>query len=94
MLSERRKHRRIGFERPVSVTTVHGNRWSGLSKDFSMEGIRIHANWQAQVGDEFRVVFSLAPQGAVHMKTVLTHARVKYCDKTDNGFSMGIQFLH
>ena len=58
-----------------------------------MEGIRIFTKWRAQVGEEFRVVFSLAPRGAVRAKTVLAHAKVKYCAETGDGFSMGIQFL-
>lgn len=58
-----------------------------------MEGIRIVAKWQAQVGEEFRVVFSLAPNGSARVKTVLAHAKVKHCVETNDGFSMGVQFL-
>ena len=58
-----------------------------------MEGICFVAKWQAQVGEEFRIVFSLAPRGAAPAKPVRAHAKVRHCIETQDGFSMGVQFL-
>lgn len=91
VINERRRHRRIHFERPVSITTRHGNRWSCASRDFCMEGMGLHTDWQAQVGEELRVVFNTAAVGS-RPRPVTARGRVCHCIADDGGFSLGVQF--
>ncbi len=92
VINERRRHRRIPFQRPVSVTTRHGNRWSCSAHDFCMEGIGLHASWQAEVGEELRVVFNTAAPGK-RPHPVTARGRVRHCISDGEGFALGVQFL-
>ena len=87
---EKRRHRRIPFGRPVSVTKFTGEKLAMTAVDFSLEGIRFASDSPSDVGDIMTVTLNIAPPGKVKVIKALGEIVYRYHD--DDQYLMGMRF--
>lgn len=91
MINEKRRHRRVPFGRPVSVTKFTGETAAMKAVDFSLEGLRFTSNIPSDVGDILTVTMNIAPQGKV--KVIKALGEVVYRYQENEQFHIGMRFF-
>lgn len=87
---ERRRYRRIGFHRPVDITSLNGKSHQYIAHDFSMMGIGIESEKPHQIGEKMRVRFRIAPNGESSIMDLM--AEVKYSSFREGYYLTGLEF--
>jgi len=90
MISEKRKHRRIPFSRPVSVTNFSGERQTMKATDFSLEGVCFSSNQPKTVGDILTVTMNIGAKGKV--KVIQAKGEIVYRYFNNKEYMMGMRF--
>lgn len=92
MITEKRKHRRIPFGRPVSVSNFSGERLTMRATDFSLEGVCFSSNQPKSVGDILTVTMNIGAKGKVNV--VQAKGEIVYRYYTNSEYLMGMRFYH
>ena len=90
MIAEKRKHRRIPFARPVSVSNFSGERLTMKAMDFSLDGICFSSDSPKTVGDILTVTMNIAPEGKV--KVIQAKGEIVYRYYNNSEYLMGMRF--
>jgi len=91
MITEKRKHRRIPFGRPVSVSNFSGEKTTMKAVDFSLDGVCFSSNNNPKtVGDILTVTMNIAPPGKV--KVIKAKGEIVYRYYDNNEYLMGMRF--
>lgn len=90
MITEKRKHRRIPFGRPVSVTSFSGERQAMTATDFSLEGVCFSSNQPKTVGDILTVTMNIGGKGKVKVIQAKGEIVYRYFNSTE--YLMGMRF--
>jgi len=91
MTNEKRRHRRVAFGRPVSITKFTGETSAMKAVDFSLEGLRFTSAVPSDVGDILTVTMNIAPRGKV--KVIKALGEVVYRYQEDDQFHIGMRFF-
>lgn len=90
MITEKRKHRRIPFGRPVSVSNFTGERLTMRATDFSLEGVCFSSNQPKSVGDILTVTMNIGAKGKVNV--VQAKGEIVYRYYNNSEYLMGMRF--
>ncbi len=90
MITEKRKHRRIPFGRPVSVSNFSGEKTTMKAVDFSLEGVCFASDNPKTVGDILTVTMNIAPAGKV--KVIQAKGEIVYRYYDNHEYLMGMRF--
>lgn len=90
MIDEKRKHRRIPFMRPISVTKFTGEKAAVRAVDFSLEGVAFTSEQPWDIGDIITVSLNIAPTGKI--KIIKALGEVVYRFKQGSEYVMGMRF--
>ncbi len=90
MIAEKRKHRRIPFGRPVSVSDFSGEKTTMKVVDFSLEGVCFASDNPKTVGDILTVTMNIAPAGKV--KVIQAKGEIVYRYYDEDEYLMGMRF--
>lgn len=90
MITEKRKHRRIPFGRPVSVSNFSGERLTMRATDFSLEGVCFSSNQPKSVGDILTVTMNIGAKGKVNV--VQAKGEIVYRYYNNSEYLMGMRF--
>ena len=88
---EKRKNRRIPFEREVNVSSGTGQDYTLAAYDFSLSGMGLYSETPPVIGDILRLHFQIAPMGKTRKLDV--EGEVKHINFTDQGYLLGVSFL-
>jgi len=91
MITEKRRHRRIPFDRPVSVTNFSGERSTMKATDFSLDGVRFSSNQPKTVGDILTVTMNIGAKGKVKVIQAKGEIVYRYYNN-DKEYMMGMRF--
>ncbi len=90
MITEKRKHRRIPFGRPVSVTSFSGEKQTMKATDFSLDGVCFSSSQPKAVGDILTVTMNIGAKGKV--KVIQAKGEIVYRYYNSNEYMMGMRF--
>jgi len=90
MITEKRKHRRIPFGRPVSVSNLSGERLTMKATDFSLDGVCFSSNQPKSVGDILTVTMNIGAKGKV--KVLQAKGEIVYRYYSNDEYMMGMRF--
>jgi len=90
MIEEKRKHHRIPFGRPVSVSDFLGEKMTMKAVDFSLDGVCFSSSNPKTVGDILTVTMNIAPKGKV--KVIQAKGEIVYRYHNKNEYLMGMRF--
>ena len=90
MIAEKRKHRRIPFGRPVSVSSLSGEKVTMRATDFSLEGVCFSSNKPKTVGDIITVTMNIGAKGKV--KVIQAQGEIVYRYYNNREYLMGMRF--
>ena len=90
MITEKRKHRRIPFDRPISVSNFTGDRLTMKATDFSLDGVCFTSNHPQSVGDILTVTMNIGAEGKV--KVLQAKGEIVYRYYNNSEYMMGMRF--
>ena len=88
---EKRKHRRIPFDRVVNVSSDRGQDYTLSAYDFSLNGMGLYSDTPPVIGDILKLRFQITPMGQPRELDV--EGEVKHINFTDQGYMLGVNFL-
>ena len=88
--NNKRRHRRIPFVRPVSVTKFTGEKLASQAVDFSLEGLSFTCARPSDVGDILTVTLNIAPPGKVKVIKALGEVVYRYYE--NDKYQIGMRF--
>ena len=88
---EKRKHRRIPFERVVNVSSDTGQDYTLAAYDFSLSGMGLYSEKPPVIGDILKLRFHITPLGKPRELDV--EGQVKHINFTERGYMLGVSFL-
>ncbi len=90
MITEKRKHRRVSFGRPVRVTDFTGEKTTMKAVDFSLDGVCFASSQPKTVGDILTVTMNIGAKGKV--KILQAKGEIVYRYYSDSEYLMGMRF--
>jgi len=90
MITEKRKHRRIPFERPVSIKYFSGEKEAVYAFDFSLDGICFSSDQPGTIGEILTVTMNIGGRGKVNVVQAIGEVVYRYHNR--NGYIMGMRF--
>lgn len=91
MIQEKRKTRRINFERPILMHMNQGKNTAFRSLNFSMDGIALLSPEKIEKGKRLFLTVNIAQPGKVRLLNVL--GEVVYVGQLGNGYTVGLHFF-
>ena len=88
---EKRKHRRIRFERPVILRLFTGQRETLLAYDLSIKGIGLSSELPYNLNEVIALLFEIQHQGKARQVDVL--GKIRHVQSTNTGYNLGIEFV-
>lgn len=90
MIPEKRKHRRIAFGRPVSVSSLSGEKVTMKATDFSLDGVCFSSSQPKTIGDILTVTMNIGAKGKV--KIIQAQGEIVYRYYNQSEYLMGMRF--
>ena len=87
----KRKHRRISFDRDVILNSVDGKKSVIQANDISTSGMGLFADMPRIQGELLRLKFDLVQNGK--KREVKIAGEVKHVQLAEHGYSFGVRFL-
>lgn len=94
MVAEKRKYRRVNFDRTVRVGIEDGDKATFKAYDYSVAGIGLNGLLSAtipMIGDVLNLSFEISPNDQA--RHVAMRGEVRHIELKGGSFSMGVSFL-
>ena len=88
---DKRKHRRIGFNRDILLNSVDGKTSVIKSNNISTSGIGLYAEMPRLKGELLRLTFDLIQNGK--RKEVNMAGEIKHVQLVEHGYNFGVRFI-
>lgn len=88
---EKRKHRRIRFERPVTLRLFTGRRETLQAVDLSTNGICLYSEQPRLQNEVIALQFDIQLKGALKHVDVL--GKIKHIQLSTAGYNLGVEFV-